>query len=385
MRSAFAVAAVAAVAAAASALCLTAAAAVRPGGAESARTSSSVESVPPKVSALRFPGPFVPLQLAASSGRVWVLGTDAPRNDTHCELEEITPDSMSTRMYPIPACASDIAAGAGRVYLVTAEFVRGTAATQRLHIDVFDPRRGRARILSPVVMSVVGSSIAHTDFTYGDGSLWLYGYQMLAGPQVVRISPTTGKVTATIEPAPAVGGVYPDVAANDAGLWLAGGPGGPPGVEWVRPGTEVTTTPYPGPSHSSVLWLSAVGDVVWAGVEAYGTGPTPSVLTHLVALDHSGNVAVTSPSELTGEFPLLSTPGGGLWGLAYVGACDGPEELLQVDPATGSSHPAAKLKAPPEACDDEDGGTQLVAVGRDVFALIPTDVAGSAVLYRAAT
>jgi hypothetical protein len=88
---------------------------------------------------------------------------------------------------------------------------------------------------------------------------------------------------------------------------------------------------------------------------------------------------------LTGEFPLVSTPGGGLWGLAYVGACDGPEELLQVDPATGSSDPAAKLKAPPEACDDEGVGSQLVAVGRDVFALIPTDVAGSAVLYRAAT
>jgi hypothetical protein len=373
MRPAFAVAAVTA---AASALCLTAAAAVRPVGAE---------SVLPKVSALHFPAPFVPLQLAAASGRVWVLGTDAPRTDTHCELEEITPDSMSTRLYPIPACAADIAAGGGRVYLVTAEFVRGTAATQRLHVDMFDPHRGQARILSPVVMSVVGSSIAHTDFTYGDGSLWLYGYQMLAGPQVVRISPTTGKVTATIEPAPAVGGIYPDVAANDAGLWLAGGPGGPPGVEWERQGTEVTTTPYPGPSHSSVLWLSAVGDVVWAGVEAYGTGPTPSVLTHLVALDHSGNVTVTSPSELTGEFPLVSTPGGGLWGLAYVGACDGPEELLQVDPATGSSDSAAKLKAPPEACDDEDAGSQLVAVGRDVFALIPTDVAGSAVLYRAAT
>jgi hypothetical protein len=96
-------------------------------------------------------------------------------------------------------------------------------------------------------------------------------------------------------------------------------------------------------------------------------------------------VAVTSPSELTGEFPLVSTPGGGLWGLAYVGACDGPEELLQVDPATASSDPVAKLKAPPGACDDEDVGSQLVAVGRDVFALIPTDVAGSAVLYRAGT
>ncbi len=373
-----------AVATAALTLALTSATGVA-AGAGPAPTSSSVEPVAPKLSALHFPGPFVPLQLVAASGRVWVLGTDAPRDDTRCELEEITPTTLSTRMFALPACATDIAAGGGRVYLVTAEYARGANA-QPLHIDVFDPRDGKARILSPVVLSVVGSAIAHTDFTYGDGALWLYGEQMLAGPEVVRISPATGAVTATLEPAVAIGGIDPAVAANDAGLWIAGGPGGPPGIEWVPGGTGVTTTAFPGTASSSVGWLSAVGGLVWAGVSQYGGAGTPaSDLTHLVALDHNGNVAVTSASELIGEFPLVSTPDGSLWGLAYIGTCGHPEELLQVDPSTGSSHPSVALRASPQACDDAGVGSQLASVGRDVFALIPTDVVGSAVLYRAAT
>ena len=72
-------------------------------------------------------------------------------------------------------------------------------------------------------MSVVGSAIAHTDFTYGGGALWLYAEQMLAGPEVVRISPATGAVTATLKPVPEIGGIDPAVAANGAGWWLAGG------------------------------------------------------------------------------------------------------------------------------------------------------------------
>ncbi len=376
----------AAVACAALALPLLSVAPIVPAGAAAARTSDSAELVaPPTLTALHFPGSFVPQQLIAASGRIWVLGSGAPRTDTRCGLEEITPATMATRMYPLPACAQGIAAGGGRVYLVTAEFVRGTAATQRLHVDVFDPRDGKARILSPVVMSVLGSAIAHIDVTYGDGALWLYGEQMLAGPEVVRISPATGGVTAMLEPVAAIGGIDPAVAADDAGLWLAGGPGGPPGVSWVRPGSGVSTTVFQGAVRSSVSWLSAVGGVVWAGVETYGTGPSPSVLTNLVELDEDGHVVVTSPSELTGDFPLVSTAGGSLWGLAYVGPCGHPEELLQVDRTTGSSQPSVALKSPAQSCDAGVEGSQLAAVGRDVFALIPTDVAGSAVLYRVAT
>ena len=59
--------------------------------------------------------------------------------------------------------------------------------------------------------------------------------------------------------------------------------------------------------------------------------------------------------------------------------------MLEVDPTAGASHAVAALKAPPQACDDEDGGSQLASAGRNAFALIPTDRVGSAVLYRAAT
>ena len=56
-----------AVATAALTLALTSATGVA-AGAGPAPTSSSVEPVAPKLTALHFPGPFVPLQLVAASG-----------------------------------------------------------------------------------------------------------------------------------------------------------------------------------------------------------------------------------------------------------------------------------------------------------------------------
>jgi hypothetical protein len=366
------------VAALAGALCLT---------VPATAAAAGVQPLPPKLTALHFPAPFVPQQLAAAAGRIWVLGTDSPRTDTSCALEEITPSTMATRFFPIPACATDIAASGGRIYLVASEDVPGTAATGQQHLEVFDPRRGKARVLAPVVMHIFGSAIAHTNFTSGDGSLWLYGDNMPAGPQVVRISPQSGAVTATFTSPPEIGGIFPAVAATAAGLWLGGGPGGPPGLEWVRGATATAsaTTVYSGPSRSSILWLSAVGDLVWAGVVDDGPGEVPSDVTHLVAVDAKGVVAVTSPSELIGDFPLVSTPDGHLWSMSWVGSCSGTEELVEIDPTTGSSHTVDSLKAPPGACDDADTGSQVAAVGHDVFALIPTGSAGSAVLYRAET
>jgi hypothetical protein len=359
-----------------------------PAAPVAAAAMTSGGSVPPKITALHFPHPFIPMQLAATADRIWVLGTTSPHSDTatDCDLEEVAPTTMATRSHPIPACATDIAAAGGRVYLLASEFVPGTAATRQLHLEVFDPRSGEARVLSPVVMSIVGSGIAHTAFAVGDGALWLYGPQMLAGPQVVRISPQTGMVTATFESVPEIGGIYPTVAADGAGLWLGGGPGGAPGLVWVPAATAPATTVYAGSSRSAILWLSAVRNLVWAGVADYaGTGERTTVVTHLVAVDGQGQVAVSSPSEQIGNFPLVPTPGGHLWSLSVAEACKGAEELVAVDPATGSTHPAVALKAPPEACNDADAGAQLAALGHDVFALIPTGTVGSSVLYRADT
>jgi hypothetical protein len=65
--------------------------------------------------------------------------------------------------------------------------------------------------------------------------------------------------------------------------------------------------------------------------------------------------------------------------------CGDAAEFVEVDPVTGASHPAEPLPTPPGACNDADTGSQVAAVGPDVFVLVPSGSAGSGVLYRAET
>jgi hypothetical protein len=355
--------------------------AVAPVGAGAARVPRNA----PELTTLHFQAPFVPMQLTAAAGRVWVLGSRSPGLLTDCGLEAITPTTMATRSYPLPACPTGLAALDGQVYLMMSDFVPGTAASRQMRLAVFDPATGQTRALAPVVMTIVGSGIAHTAFEAGDGALWLYGYQMGAGAQVVRIAPQNGMVTATVTDPPEIGGVFPTAAANEAGLWLGGGPGGSPAIEWVHNPPGQGTTVSSGPNLSATLWVSAVGDTVWAGIIDYGAGKRPSVRTHLVAVNRMGKVVVRSATELTGDYPLVSTRGGHLWSMSWPRRCGGAYELVEVDAATGSSHPSEPLQAPPEACNDADTGSQVAAVGLDVFALIPAGPSGTSVLYRAAT
>jgi hypothetical protein len=338
----------------------------------------------PKLTALHFPVHFVPVQLTAAAGRVWVLGSGSPGTFADCGLEEITPSTMATRLFAIPDCPVDIASVDGEVDMITSAFVPGTAATRQLHLEVFDPPTGHTQVLAPTVLTDVGSNIAHTALAAGAGALWLYAYQVSAGPQVERIAPQTGAVTATITDPPAIGGLYPAVAADSAGEWLGGGPGGGPELAWARTGGP-TTAVVSGPNRSAVLWVSAVGTRVWAGVADYGSGARPSVSDHLVAVNEQGHVVLTSRAETTGDYPLVSTPGGHLWSMSWAGTCGAAYRLVEVDAATGTSRAVATLKAAAQACNDADTGTQVTAIGRDVFALIPAGADGQSVLYRAET
>ncbi len=361
-----------------------------------AAAAAASESVAPERSGVRLtplhlPVGFVAQQIAAAAGKVWVLGSAAPDpNNTQCFLEEVTPATMATTRVSLPACATYITAGDGLLYLV-AETTSPADNIRAYHVEVFDPATSRGQVLTPVVLSNVGSAVAHMGFTYGDGALWLYGYSYPAAePAVVQISPTTGVVESTIRSVPQIGGTFPTVAADRAGTWLGGGPGGAPGVDWVRPGAAVGTTAYAGPAgqNSSVLWLSAVGDRVWAGIAAYRQTNGPgriSVTTHLVALRPDGTVAVSSPAESTSDTPPVTTAGdASLWGLAVGSTCGRPERLVQIDQASGRVRTTIPLPAAPNSCDAGGGNALLAAVGRDVFALVLAGAPGGSVLYRAA-
>jgi hypothetical protein len=354
-------------------------------------TDTAAATAPPQATAkpvlrtLHFPDSFTPQQVVAAAGRLWVLGARAPSTLTACDLWEVTPSTLATRAYALPDCPTDVAAGNGEVYLLT-NAVEGSTNTRAYHVEVFDPATGLAQVLGPVVLQNVGSAVAHTDLTFGDGSLWLYGYAM-GTPEVVRISPESGAVESTIANAPPIGGLYPTVAADAAGAWLGGGPGGTAQLDWVPAGTATARgTSYVAPTaNSAILWLAAHGGRVWAGVATYVQGArTTSTTTRLVVLGDDGSVAVRSESEPVGLFPAVATPDGRLWGVQYAPKCGGPEELLAINPSTAATGGAGTLAAPPGACNNEDGGSELAVVGREVFVLL-AGAPGTSILYRATT
>jgi hypothetical protein len=349
--------------------------------------AGSAAPAAPVVRAVQFPESFAAQQITSVAGRLWVLGAPARAAFTDCTLREVDPSTLAERSFALPQCATGITAGDGRVYLLTNEVETGTN-TRDYHIEVFDPKAGRAEVLTPIVLQNVGSAVAHSDLTFGDSTLWLYGGALGGAPEVVQISPDTGQVVSTVAGVPQIGGLYPTVAADAAGTWLGGGPGGPPQLAWATPGSTTATNSSfrPAGPDSSILWVSAVHGRVWAGVATYRSeaGAT-KVTTNLVALAGDGRVVVRSPSEPVGLFPLTVTPDGRLWDVQYSSKCGGSEHLLEIDHSSGLSRAVATLAAPPGACNDEDGGSELAVIGRDVFVLLPTGSPGASVLYRAAS
>jgi hypothetical protein len=353
-------------------------------------TTASATAAPtrhrPTVTAVHFSGSFLPQQVVAVDGSVWALGSVGSNSSGRCELDDLGEAMLSQRFIPLPSCAVDVTAGNGMIYLL-AQQGNAEANIRQMHVESFDPRSGAATVMAPVVMGIVGSAIAHTDFTYGEGSLWLYGEdQAVGGPTVVRISPLTGQPLGSVTSVPAIGGLYPSVVANANGAWFAGGPAGSPELVELPTGSSVTRATYSGPTNSSILWLAAVHGEVWAEVANYGSGPKPSVLTRLEAFQGTARLTI-GPDQDAGFFPLVTTSDGRLWALSFPRQCAaGRAELDRVDPATGDVGAVARLPVAPAVCDDgADSQSSTVTVGPSVFALIPAGESGESILYRVRT
>jgi len=314
-----------------------------------------------------------------------VLGWTRPGGE-RCEIESIDPANLKTRFYALPACGVDVAAGDGQIFLAANVFVRGTNDWQ-IHVEAFDTASRHATVLAPVVMTVVGSAIAHTALAFGDGSLWFYAYahrqdNSPAAPAVVDISPSTGVDLATFTGVPEIGGQFPAAVSNTAGLWVASGPGGSPDLALYPSHSSSPTVVYAGSALHSILWLSAVGNLVWADIATYPEHGD-SILTRLAAFDTTGKKVVESPPEVLGDDLPVVGSGTRLWSVGVGRSCSGPQRLLRVDTSTGQSTAILSLRTPLQACLDEGFGSQLAAVDGSVFVLDPTqENKPASVLYR---
>jgi hypothetical protein len=86
-----------------------------PNVAKKAATSSKIAAAGLRIHTLQFPGPFVPQQVVAEGGRIWLLGSTNPQRYTNCAIEEVDPSTLTTRTFPLPQCAADVAAGVGQL------------------------------------------------------------------------------------------------------------------------------------------------------------------------------------------------------------------------------------------------------------------------------
>jgi hypothetical protein len=213
---------------------------------------------------------------------------------------------------------------------------------------------------------------------YAGGSLWLNPWS----GEVLQISPSTGAVVRTITGTPFSDGGHSLVEGGPGGLWMAGGAGSALILDRLGPGSTTPAVVYKGSGPRSVLWLSPVGDRVWAEVGTYVDGGR-RVVTRLVAFDSSGERVLETSPEDPGDLPVVGS-GGQLWSVGDGARCDGPQRLWRIDRRTGRSVTVATLASPVAPCLVAADGSELAAVGDKVFVLDPTSTGGGpgSVLYR---
>ena len=323
----------------------------------------------PAIRALSFSGQFAPAQVLSDGGKVWLVGSSPP-GATSCAVESVDPTTLATRIYPLMGCGLDVVAGGGSLWLTAVTYLRGTTDEQ-VHVERFDTTTGQSAVAPGVVMTLSGSSLAHTALAYDNGSLWLYGPGAGGNSELVRISASTGATIRTITGVPAIGGTHPALAVDEGSFWLSGGAGGSPLLERIAAGSSVLSPVYTAPSGGSILWVATVGNRVWA-----------NVANRLMAFDASGHQVLVTPPEQVGESPLTGS-GSHLWSVGVGARCAGPQALWAVNGSTGTSALTTTLKSPIEPCLTEGNGSQLAAVGPFVFVLDATgSLSPAGVLYR---
>ncbi|MGD0320214.1 MAG: hypothetical protein ABSC00_01205 [Acidimicrobiales bacterium] len=349
-------------------------------GSNGVRSMRKTITPPPPavtVQSLGFPGPFVPDQVVSASGSVWVLGTRQPDVRGGCAIEEVDPTTLQTAMFSIPACGQYLAVGDGLIY-IAAYFPTADPYGYEFHLESFDPVTKQAVVMVPVMTTALGAG-TNLAFAYGGGWLWL-----CEGTDLLQISPSTGEPVATIADVVPSNVFNPSVVADVAGAWTAGGPSDSPAdVYRITPGSRTASKVYAGSARGSVLWLSAVGNSVWADVARYGPNGTYTG-SQLVELGLSGKKILQSLTEEFGDVALVGL-GDQLWSVGSGAKCDNPLRLWEINAKTGRSVAVTVLHTPVEAClaDSLGGPSQLTVAAGSVFALETTGrTTPASVLYR---
>jgi hypothetical protein len=350
------------------------------GGPAGVPRAAAVVDAPAEVQTITLSRSFSPDQIVSAAGVAWLIGSMSVGSSAPtCAIESVDRVTLQTELSKVPGCGADAAVGGRDIYLTDVAYVPDSN-NEQIRIERFDTRTRRAKVLSPVDLTLSGSAIAHTAMTYGDGWLWLWGYAAGTGHGVVvQISPSTGAVRRVLRGAPAIGGTQPSMVVAGGGLWLVGGPGGSAVIDRLAGSARVPSVVYKAPSTSAVQWVAATGGRVWAEVTTFRDKGTVTSF-HLVSLSLANHqvLSTTAAEDLSEGEPVGA--GNVLWAVGIGGTeCTDPLRLWRIDANTGTSEPVLRLLSLGQPCTAE---TSVAVSGRTVFVVVSGDSASpSPVLF----
>ena len=211
-------------------------------------------------------------------------------------------------------------------------------------------------------------TVSPPEWTYGGGYLWLYDTALSNGPlstrrtaEVLRISPATGRVLATVA-VPSLPRV--ELAADEDGLWIArsqdttwSGTKPPPLLSFV--GARSTAPKVVIRSGDFVTWLVATGHTAWAapvgagtlGTPVAETFKTPSSKPHVVVLSSKTVEPVESGQQLFDANPVIADANVALFfaTTSYTGSGNSSvayQRISRFDPTNGQESKITSVRTP---------------------------------------
>lgn len=332
-----------------------------------------------EVAVKTFNAAFVPDQVVAAGGMIWLVGRGPAGNtdSDRCRVGRLNPTTLALVTFALGSCGFNVTAGKGSLFLETA-VAHVKSQTYAVHIERFSTFTHTSTVYRAVSATLfLGSDIAHTQLGYEAGSLWLYAQR--TSPEVLRLSASSGAVEHDYASVPQTGGGEPLIAGTSGYVWLAGGAG--TGADFVRVdlGDGATSTVRPGGHYASAYDMLGVGRQLYFLYLGGRTGSAAQALGSFIGhLSSDGTVLGRSPEEQAGT--TLVEGSGQLFTVGPGLTCTAGLPVWRVDPGTLRTTMVTTLSPPGDPCDWDNGYRPAAAAAGSVFVLY--SASSAAVLYR---
>jgi hypothetical protein len=322
-----------------------------------ARSDGPKAAVPP-VAAPKPPG--VPLPPSALFTQIAVTGNGLLLSgQTAATAGDRTPTCVAATVNPVSLALGPLQTGScgdPLLYGQSVEAVNTPIAgtnNETLSIDTANPGTGQVSD-GPTVMAYGSYSDTRPVIAQGSQWLWIYDVETTNGPELLQVSAQSGEVVDTI----AMPELYrPFLAADDGGVWVANSQNASPpapALSYVAAGASAPRVVESGPL--PICWLTAAGTSAWVGAGLQGACAKETT----ERFSDTGPAAVYSTPGASTPLSVIGDEANGLWTFQWTPT---GQEILSIDPDTGSESVAATLPAVPQPVFTDQG----LAPGQGVY------------------